>query len=152
MQVIALNKMFVIVFAGAALFGCLECPYCAPDCGGHALGESWTCDDGCNTCTCTENGVASTLMACPPAGLANPASVYCVEEGGSLEIREGEAGQYGVCILPEGECEEWAFYRGECIPGSCVDKCGDGFCDEVVCMAVGCPCPETPESCPIDCA
>lgn len=34
---------------------------------------------------------------------------------------------------------------------TCVDKCGDGVCQEVVCMAVGCPCPETLKSCPQDC-
>ncbi len=47
--------------------------------------------------------------------LANPASVYCEEHGGELEIREGDEGQFGVCKLSNGvECEEWAFYRGEC--------------------------------------
>lgn len=34
----------------------------------------------------------------------------------------------------------------------CADLCGDGNCDEVVCQAEGCPCAETPESCPQDCA
>jgi hypothetical protein len=33
----------------------------------------------------------------------------------------------------------------------CKDLCGDGICQEVVCMAVGCPCAETAESCPEDC-
>jgi hypothetical protein len=33
----------------------------------------------------------------------------------------------------------------------CKDMCGDGVCQELVCMAVGCPCPETPATCPIDC-
>lgn len=33
----------------------------------------------------------------------------------------------------------------------CKDKCGDGVCQEVVCMAIGCPCAETPASCPADC-
>jgi len=54
------------------------------------------------------------------AGLANPASVYCEEQGYTLEMRTDEnGGQYGVCIFPDGsECEEWAFYRGECSPAS----------------------------------
>ncbi len=53
------------------------------------------------------------------AGAPNPASVYCEEQGGTLEIREDEDGnQYGVCVFDDGsECEEWAFYRGECEPG-----------------------------------
>lgn len=50
--------------------------------------------------------------------LANPASVYCVGQGGSLEIRtNARGGQYGICIFNDGsECEEWAFFRGECSP------------------------------------
>jgi putative hemolysin len=52
------------------------------------------------------------------AGLPNPASVCCEENGGRMEIRSAEdGGQYGVCIFPDGsECEEWAFYREECSP------------------------------------
>jgi len=93
------------------------------------------------------------------------------------------------------ECEEWAFYRGECgkddkqndcvkqggycaqecnendgvvylkgCPSGqvccmsddesfqpCKDLCGNGICQEVVCLAIGCPCAETAESCPQDC-
>jgi putative hemolysin len=54
------------------------------------------------------------------AGLANPAAVYCEEQGGRVEIRTAaDGGQYGVCILTDGsECDEWAFYRGECGPGN----------------------------------
>jgi len=52
-------------------------------------------------------------------GMANPASVYCEEQGGRLEIRDEEGGQAGYCIFPDGsECEEWAFFRGECAPAS----------------------------------
>lgn len=51
--------------------------------------------------------------------LANPASVFCGEQGGTLELRANDdGGQYGVCVFDDGsECEEWAFYRGECKPG-----------------------------------
>ena len=51
--------------------------------------------------------------------IANPASVYCVESGYTLEIRTNpDGGQYGVCIFPDGnECEEWAFFRKECGAG-----------------------------------
>ncbi|MCA9971355.1 MAG: META domain-containing protein [Anaerolineales bacterium] len=53
-----------------------------------------------------------------PAGLANPASVYCEAQGGTLAMRTDESGgQYGVCIFEDGsECDEWAFFRGECAP------------------------------------
>lgn len=52
--------------------------------------------------------------------LANPASVFCEDNGGVLEVRtDSQGGEYGVCIFPDGsECEEWAFMRGECSPGS----------------------------------
>jgi len=33
----------------------------------------------------------------------------------------------------------------------CKDLCGDGICQEVVCLAEGCPCAESPQSCPEDC-
>lgn len=48
--------------------------------------------------------------------IANPASVYCIENGGKLEIREdGNKNQYGICIFPDGkECEEWKYLGGEC--------------------------------------
>lgn len=54
------------------------------------------------------------------AGLANPASVHCYEQGGKLEMRtDSEGGQVGYCIFEDGsECEEWAFFNGECKPGS----------------------------------
>lgn len=51
-------------------------------------------------------------------GMPNPASVFCVEQGGDLDVREGEGGQYGVCIFPDGsECGEWDFSHGDCAPG-----------------------------------
>lgn len=47
--------------------------------------------------------------------IANPASVYCEEQGGKSEIRTNQdGGQTGYCIKDGKECEEWAFYRGEC--------------------------------------
>ena len=61
-----------------------------------------------------------TTTAEPTTGQANPASVHCEEQGYTLEMRTDEnGGQYGVCVFPDGsECEEWAFYRGECKPVS----------------------------------
>ena len=37
---------------------------CEVDGVGHRIGESYLCADGCNTCTCTLDGVTSTRMAC----------------------------------------------------------------------------------------
>jgi putative hemolysin len=53
------------------------------------------------------------------AGMPNPASVHCEEQGYKLEIRDEAGGQVGYCIFPDGsECEEWAFFRGECKPAT----------------------------------
>ncbi len=49
------------------------------------------------------------------AGLANPASVFCEAQGGRVDIRETADGQQGVCVFDDSsECDEWAFFRGEC--------------------------------------
>lgn len=49
----------------------------------------------------------------PAVGMANPASVYCVELGGKSVIETDSAGaQTGFCHLPDGtRVEEWALYR-----------------------------------------
>lgn len=48
----------------------------------------------------------------PAARVANPASVYCAERGGRLEIVDEPGGQAGFCVLPDGRrVEEWALYR-----------------------------------------
>jgi putative hemolysin len=55
----------------------------------------------------------------PAPGLPNPASAFCEEQGGRLEIRTADEGEYGVCVFADGsECDEWSFYRGECGPAS----------------------------------
>ncbi|MBI5159403.1 DUF333 domain-containing protein [Candidatus Micrarchaeota archaeon] len=47
--------------------------------------------------------------------ITNPASEKCIAQGFQLDLRENESSQFGVCVFPDGsECEEWAFYRGEC--------------------------------------
>lgn len=50
------------------------------------------------------------------ATLANPASVYCQEQGGRSQIiTAGDGSQSGDCIFPDGfRCDELAFFRHEC--------------------------------------
>ena len=50
------------------------------------------------------------------SGLANPASVFCEEQGGEIKMYENEEGQAGFCAFEDGRiCEEWALFRqGEC--------------------------------------
>jgi putative hemolysin len=54
----------------------------------------------------------------PQAGMPNPASVYCEQNGNKLEIQTAADGsQSGICVFPDGStCDEWAFFRGECGP------------------------------------
>jgi putative hemolysin len=70
---------------------------------------------------CTAPHVQATEPAAtdlPQAGVPNPASVYCKQNGNKLEIRTAADGsQNGVCIFPDGStCDEWAYFRGECGP------------------------------------
>ncbi|MEW2917605.1 DUF333 domain-containing protein [Ruegeria sp. ANG10] len=61
----------------------------------------------------------SALAACDEgpatdstAQLANPAATYCIDAGAKYEIRDGDNGQSGVCILPDGrEVDAWEFFR-----------------------------------------
>jgi len=50
------------------------------------------------------------------AYVPNPASVFCDEKGGKIEIRQnGNGDQYGVCVFDDGKmCEEWAMYSDSC--------------------------------------
>ncbi|PWB52698.1 MAG: hypothetical protein C3F13_11190 [Anaerolineales bacterium] len=69
--------------------------------------------------------VLSTMMFTTPqasqlgAGTANPASQYCIDQGGTLEIEDrGDLGQIGVCYFEDNyQCEEWALMRGDCPVG-----------------------------------
>ncbi|EXH14493.1 I78 family peptidase inhibitor [Acinetobacter sp. 1245593] len=49
----------------------------------------------------------------PPQNCSpKPASQYCVEQGGKLEIRNEANGQVGYCHLPNGQVvEEWKLFR-----------------------------------------
>ncbi len=51
--------------------------------------------------------------------IANPASEYCLHQGGEFTIEQrGDGGEFGVCIFEENrQCEEWALMRGDCPAG-----------------------------------
>jgi putative hemolysin len=52
-------------------------------------------------------------------GVPNPASVNCIDMGGTLETKYESAGEYAVCVFYDGTaCEEWTLQRGECQKGS----------------------------------
>ena len=60
-----------------------------------------------------------------------------------------KAGSPDQCITPE----KIVFFAEKASQAGpiCEDLCGDGECQEMVCMAEGCPCAETIENCKEDC-
>ena len=78
--------------------------------------EARLCADGSSV---GRTGLNCEFAPCPEnktAQMANPASVYCEQNGGKSEIRTVEDGsQTGYCKFSDGsECEEWAYFRKEC--------------------------------------
>ena len=54
--------------------------------------------------------------------IANPASVFCLQQNGRSEIRNGALGATGYCVFSDRSwCEEWDFFRGDCKPGEKFD-------------------------------
>jgi putative hemolysin len=46
--------------------------------------------------------------------IANPASEYCVAQGGTVEIVDEAGGQVGYCNLPDGSrVDEWEYFRAQ---------------------------------------
>ena len=62
------------------------------------------------------------------AEIANPAAVYCEENGWTLNLEEW------LCMFPDGSyCEEWSYQRWECQPGEIIYNTvsEDEFIDDV---------------------
>lgn len=53
-----------------------------------------------------------------PVGMANPASTFCVDQGGeSVIVTAADGSQSGVCRFADGrKCDEWSFYRSKTCP------------------------------------
>lgn len=88
------------------------------------------------------------------------------------EVPKTEPSTYEECVAAQGKILR--SYPGQCITASgarfvdpvqakgnspfadsvrplCVNQCGNGSCQEMVCLGEGCPCAENPMSCPADC-
>ncbi|OQA71122.1 MAG: FK506-binding protein [Parcubacteria group bacterium ADurb.Bin247] len=51
-------------------------------------------------------------------GLANPAFVYCIEQGGTSEKIVTDKGENSYCVFSDNsKCWEWDFFRGDCDKG-----------------------------------
>jgi putative hemolysin len=68
---------------------------------------------------CAERSKAAPQRSLSSAQLANPASLNCIDKGGTHAVeRTPTGGEYGVCIFSGNrQCEEWALLRGECPSG-----------------------------------
>ncbi len=62
---------------------------------------------------------ATPIEPVGPVSLANPASVNCATQGGTLKIEQGGSGdQVGICYFEDNrQCEEWALFYGMCPVG-----------------------------------
>ena len=68
------------------------------------------------TTGCAASSASSSLKADQQKriGMPNPASAFCVEQGGRLEIRETPDGDAGYCHMPDGRVvEEWELFRSQ---------------------------------------
>lgn len=77
----------------------------------------------------------ATLTACTMpqinnevVGIPNPASKYCAEQGGKLEVKDEANGQAGYCYLPNGQItEEWKLFldnMNKCLPEEAIKLVG----------------------------
>ncbi len=69
-------------------------------------------DDSPTTDAPTTNTPSSSTPMGGGAQVANPASEYCVAQGGEVEIVDEAGGQVGYCNLPDGtRVEEWEYFQ-----------------------------------------
>lgn len=74
----------------------------------------------------------------PLAGMPNPASVFCKDSGGQLQILKNDNGsEYGVCVFTDNyQCEEWAMFHGYCPVGG-LRVTGYDNAAQVYCAIIG---------------
>lgn len=118
------KKLTGTAMLGAAMLALAACQTAPATAGEPANGSTsgTALPQGVTTQTAPAAGTTTTPAATSPQrskliGMANPASVHCINAGGKLEIRTGASGgQYGICHMPDGNsCEEWSFFRtGKC--------------------------------------
>lgn len=99
----------------------------------YALGASFTCSDGCNTCTCTANGIAGTAKACVDASADVPPTCFdsfgnlvpCTTDGGVQCLYDNKAYPPGASVPSADACNTCSCTAGGMI--ACTQKaCADG--------------------------
>ncbi len=117
------GMLFVLILAVVVVAGCVssslpdgdqggEGDGCAPACPQISPPGPGFCPDGTivgggtDACGCENPPVCQRLQ------VANPASVFCTENGGSFKAFAGPDGEAGYCEFADGRtCEEWEFFR-----------------------------------------
>ena len=90
--------------------------------------------------------IASACRAMPlEAPVPIPAYEDCVAAGGTINKDFP-----GHCLPAQGAAVANEKEKGQ-LNKLCKDLCGDGVCQQMVCLGSTCPCPETPQNCPGDC-
>lgn len=100
------------------------------------------------------------VQAAPPVGVEN--SEQDIQRGATISNFDEcvAAGNPvlrtypGRCVTRDGKVfidPRQSTDRGADPVGLCENRCGNGRCEEIVCMGSSCPCAESAESCPADC-
>lgn len=99
--------------------------------------------------SCVEAG-NPVMESCPRQCRAEDGQVF-VEEVDVAEPRESGEPVDLAPVEPGDGVDEPELPGTQPPDSSCKDVCGDGICQEIVCMAIGCPCAESKMTCPEDC-
>ncbi|TAK05219.1 hypothetical protein EPO33_04570 [Patescibacteria group bacterium] len=145
MLVIVLFLAFLAAVGGGVFLSLRTPPGQAP---ARCTQEAKLCPDGSAV---GRTGPNCAFAPCPPTATTTPPGpepVYC-----TLEAKQCPDGSYVGRVPPSCEFAPCPLtVNGNVPPAACKNQCGNGQCEEIVCLAVGCPCAETPASCPQDCA
>lgn len=123
----------------------------------YAVGDNWTCSDGCNSCYCGEGGgISSTDLDCssgsctpeecgPEPGMPNSLCEDGVTMAGPGDCEPQENGSCGWTIVecpdPCDDLDCWPCVNGECVPEDEACEPGESFDAADGCNS--CVCPES---------
>lgn len=100
--------IIIIILLGVILLG-----------GGYYLGMNHSSPQALTPTIVPVATATPVISPTNAATLPNPASAFCIKQGGTLSIQtRGDGGQYGLCTFEDNyACEEWAMMRGDCPVG-----------------------------------
>jgi len=116
-------------------------------------GATFPATDGCNTCSCSEAGVACTKIACPVTdggamtGVCTPGQDQTCNENPAISSLRGRCQPDGTCVCSggapsptTGRCPDpvvgCEIHPGEVVPSGTTFTCADG-CNDCHCSAAG---------------